>query len=373
MPFGLSADQEMIRNVVRDFALREVAERAVRIDRERAFPREVLAKAAELGLLGMLVPADKGGAGTDTVSYAVALEEFAKASGTTAVALAAQNALVTFPLARFGTARDDLLPQLLSGARLGAFALAEPGAGSDLAAVRTRARADGDAIVLDGLKSWVLGGGEADVFLVVAREDDAFSAFLVDRDAKGVSVGPAERMMTLKGADFTQLFLKGVRLPATARVGEKGQGTQVAVESLALARLAMAASAVGLMQAALDESRSYSGQRQQFRQPIKNFQAIQWKIAEMDTETRAARLLTYAAAAKRDEGAAWEEDLAAAHLFAGEAAKRVTQDGIRIHGGAGFMREVPLERFNRDARAMSVFAATAEMERATLAARLLEL
>lgn len=373
MPFGLSADQEMIRNVVREFASQEVGPRAAAIDRERAFPRDVLAKAAGLGLLGMLVPAEKGGAGTDTASYAVALEELAKASGTVAAALAAQNAWVTYPLASRGTGRDDLLPALLSGARLGAFALAEPGAGSDLGMVRTRARAADGGLVLDGLKSFVLGGSEADVYLVVAKEGDGTSAFLVDREAEGVAVGPAERTLALRGGDFVQVFLKGVKIPESSRVGAKGEGITLATEALAMGRLSAAAMAVGIMQASLDESRSYAGQRQQFRQPIKNFQAIQWKIAEMDTETRAARLLTYAAASKRDAGEGFEEDLAAAHLFAGEAAKRVTQQALRIHGGTGFMRDVPLERFNRDARAMSIFSATSEMERATLAARLLEL
>ncbi|MHB8585316.1 MAG: acyl-CoA dehydrogenase family protein [Thermoplasmatota archaeon] len=376
MPFALTSDQESVRKLVAELVARDVAPEAERIDHERAFPRGILSKVAELGLLGMLVPPEKGGAGTDTVSYAIAAEEMAKGSGTTALALVIQNALVTWPLAMYGadgSAAAELLPTILSGRRIGAYAVTEPGAGSDLSAIRTRASEKGSAFTLNGLKSFVVGAPEADSFLVLAREGDGLSFFLVDRDAAGVRIGPVERMMSMRGSAMAEVFLKDVSVPASARLGNGGDGVAMAADANRLARLGAAAIATGTMQAAIDASVEYANERQQFRQPIKNFQAIQWKVAEMDADTRASRLLTYAAAAARDAGESWDAQLSAAKLHSGEAVKRVTQQAIRIHGGTGFMREMPLERLNRDGRSLSLFGATSEMERAAIAGRLLSL
>ncbi len=380
MPFELSEDQDMIRKMVAEFADAEIAPAAEKVDHERVFPRESLTKMASLGLLTMLVPADQGGAGTDTGSFVVAVEEVAKRCGTTATAMVAANALGSHVIAKYGS--DDLrgrfLPSLAAGEKIAAWALTEPGAGSDLKQVRAVAeRTASGSYLLTGLKSFVIGGGEADVYIVFANvlDGDApgLTAFVVPKDTPGLVFGHPERMMSVRGAQLAQVFLKGAEVPEADRLGAEGQGLEVALEGLGLARLGVAALATGLMQAALDASCEYANQRQQFRQPIKNFQAIQWKISDMDLHARAARLLTYAAAAKRDKGEDFAHDAAAAKLYAGEHVKSVTQEAIRVHGGTGFMRDAPLERYNRDARAMSIFGGTSEMQRAAMAAKLLDL
>ncbi|HVL48165.1 MAG TPA: acyl-CoA dehydrogenase family protein [Candidatus Thermoplasmatota archaeon] len=378
MPFELTSDQEMIRGVVAEFAAKELSGKpAERIDRERRYPREVMTKLAELGLLGMLVPPEQGGPGTDAVAYAVAVEEIAKASGTTAAAVTVANALVAWPVAKYGSEaiRAKVLAPLLAGQALGAWALAEPASGSDLTAVQTRAEKSGDGYTLHGLKSFVTGAPGADWFIVFAKVagGDGLTAFVVPKDAEGLKVGPAEKSLSFKGLDMAQVYLHGVQVPSDMRLGDEGQGLAIATAAGDLHRLGVAAVAVGLMQAALDEAIGYSGERVQFRQKIREFQAIQWKVADMDARIRASRLLVFAAAARRDAGADAAADIAAAKLFAGESAKLVTQEGLRIHGGAGFMRDIPPERLNRDARATSVFGGTSEMSRALLASRLLGL
>lgn len=375
MPFHLSADQDLIRKTVRELASSFEGEAADALDRERAFPTDALKALGQLGLAGMLVPAELGGPGTDTVSFAVALEEVARASGVVALALNNLNALGTYPLATRGSqeARDRFLPAALAGESFLAWALAEPGAGTDVAAVQTRAVKKGDEYVLDGLKSFVVGAKQASAIIVFARLDKDLTAFVVPADAPGVKVAPPERTMAFRGSGMAQVFLQGVRVPASLRLGDEGQGMAIQQQCNELASLGGAAIAVGLMQASLEDAIEYSGQREQFRMPLKQFQAIQFLVAQLDLEVRAARLLTWAAADKRDRGEDATADVAAAKLYAGEVSKHVTQKSLRIHGGAGFMRELPVERFNRDARATSVYAGTAEAERAILAAKALGL
>ncbi|MHB8604003.1 MAG: acyl-CoA dehydrogenase family protein [Thermoplasmatota archaeon] len=386
MAFDVTSDQELIRKTVREFVDQVVTPKvAEKIDRDRVFPRDIVAKAAELGLLGLLVPAEKGGAGTDTVSFALAIEEVARRSGTLAGILVGANVNGTWPLAEFGgEAAMHELPKLVSGERVAAWALSEPGAGSDMAAVETRAQKSGEPrsetkssehYVLDGVKSFVMGAPHADVLLVFARLEgaDGLTCLLVQAKSPGVSVAPAERMMTLRGAELAQVFFKGVKVPHSALVGAEGDGLKIAAAAGELSRIGVAAMATGLMVGSLDESREFSGERKQFRAAIKTFQGIQWKIADMDVNVRASRLLTLYAAARRDRGEEFGADAAAAKLFAGEAAKAVTQQALRIHGGAGFMRELPLERMNRDARSTSIYGGTSEVQRAFLAAKLLDL
>lgn len=377
MPFHLTSDQELVRKTVRELVEPIRGKPAEAMDRERAFPAEHLRTLAGLGLMGMLVPADKGGPGTDTVSFVLALEEVARASGTLGVALNNANAFGSYAVALKGgdEVRASVLPALLSGEKLAAWALTEPYAGSDPNGVATRAVRQGEEYVLDGLKSFVTGAPHAAWFIVFARVPgtDGLTAFLVAADAPGVLVAPPERSMTLRGADLAQVFLKGVRVPATHRLGDEGSALAWAAQCQELGSLGGAAIAVGLMQAAFEDAVAYSGQREQFRTPLKKFQAIQFQVADLDVHLRAARLLTYAAADKRDRGEDASADVAAAKLHAGEAVKLVTQKAIRIHGGTGFMRDLPVERYNRDGRAMSVYAGTAEMQRALLAARALGL
>ncbi|HLE96341.1 MAG TPA: acyl-CoA dehydrogenase family protein [Candidatus Thermoplasmatota archaeon] len=373
MSFPLTEEQELVRKTVAEFADARVAPQAVATDRERRFPGDLLREMAGLGLLGMLVDPKWGGAGTDTVSFVLATEEIARRCGSTAAAFANVNALANLTISRAGSdeLRGSLLPELTAGRKLPAWALAEPGAGSDIAGVATIARKDGDEHVLNGLKSFVVGAGSVDEYVVFAREGKELVPFVVPSDAKGLAVGKPERSMTLRGAVMAQVFLKDVRVPSERRL--QGDGVEAIVESSKAHRLAVSAIATGLMAASLELCRGYAGERSQFRQPIKNFQAIQWKVAEMDVRIRAARMLTLAAARRRDEGKPYDTDAAAAKLFAGEAAKWVTQEAIRLHGGAGFMREVPLERYNRDARATSILGGTSEIQRALLAADLLGL
>lgn len=376
MPFELTSDQELIRKTVQEFTAAELpAKVADKLDRAREFPRDLVGKLAGLGLFGMLVPPEQGGAGTDAVSYALALEEVARGSGAVATILNNVNAMGSHPLAAFGS--DDLkarwLARAVAGEALLAWALAEPGSGSDLSAVATRAEPTGDGYRLTGLKSFVVGAEAATAFLVFAKAPGGLTAFLVPREAPGVRVGDAERSMTLRAATMAQVFLKDVHVPAADRLGAEGDGLKIALSALDASRLGTAAIACGLMAASIEEAKSFASQRTQFRMAIKNFQGIQWKVANMDVELRAARLLTWFAAAKRDKGEDFATDAAAAKLYAAEAAKRVTQDAIRIHGGTGYMRDLPVERLNRDARAMAIYGGTSEMQRAFLAAKALDL
>ena len=377
MPFHLTSDQELIRKTVRELVEAELEGKpAETLDRERAFPKEALGKLAQLGLAAMLVPADKGGAGADAVSFALALEEVARASGTVALVLNNLNALGTFPIALKANEalRAEVMPAVVAGGSIVAWALTEPNSGSDLSAMQTRATKHGDAWRLAGLKSFVVGAPDAQELIVFARTgNDAVSAFLVPASAAGVRVAPREASMTLRGSDMAQVFLKDVEVPASRMLGKEGEGLPLIASCQDVAALGGAAIAIGLMQASFEDAVQYSGEREQFRTPIKRFQAIQFLVADMDVQLRAARLLTYAAADKRDRGEEFATDVAAAKLYAAEAAKFVTQKGIRIHGGTGFMRDLPVERYNRDARAMAIYAGTSEAERAALAAKALGL
>jgi alkylation response protein AidB-like acyl-CoA dehydrogenase len=375
MPFHLSSDQELIRKTVRELADALRGDPAEAIDRERAFPKAAVQQLAQLGLTAMLVPAERGGAGTDTVSFVLAIEEVARASGTVALVLCNLNALGTYPLALKASEalRAEVLPGLASGERTIAWALTEPNAGSDIAALSTRAEKHGTSYRLTGLKSFVVGAPEASEFIVFARAKDGITAFLVPADAPGVKVAPRERTMTMRGSDMAQVFLKDVDVPHARMLGAEGEGLALVAACQDLAALGGAAIAIGLMQAALEDAVQFSGEREQFRTPIKQFQAMQFLVAEMDLHLRASRLLAYAAADKRDRGEEYAADVAAAKLHAAESAKFVTQKSLRIHGGTGFMRDLPVERYNRDARAMGIYAGTSEAQKAVLAAKALGL
>ena len=377
MPFHITSDQDLVRKTVRELVEGVKGKTAEHIDRERAWPAEEIKKLAGMGLTGMLVPADLGGPGTDTVSFVLALEEIARTSGVLALAVNNLNALGSYPVATRASdeVRRTVVPSLLAGEAFAAWALAEPGAGSDWSGVRTTAKKTDAGYVLDGVKSFVTGAPHAAHFLAFAKVpgSEGLSALLVPADADGVMVAPVERAMTMRGNDMAQVFFKGVKVPATHLLGAEGEGLAIATQCNELAALGGAAIAVGLMQAAFEDSAAYANQREQFRTPLKGFQAIQFLVADLDVEIRAARLLTHAAADKRDRGEDASTDIAAAKLYAAEMAKHVTQKALRIHGGTGFMRDLPLERYNRDARALSIYAGTAEMQRAALAAKALGL
>lgn len=373
MPFHLSSDQDLIRKTVRELAEEIKGKTAEHLDRERAWPGEHVKKFASMGLTGMLVPGELGGAGTDTVSFVLAIEECARASGVLALVLNNANAMGSYPVATKGNdeVRASVLPRLVTGDAFAAWALSEPGAGSDIGSVRTTAKKAEGGYVVDGVKSFVVGAPDAQYFIVFARVagTDGLTAILVPADAPGVMVAPADRTMTLRGSDMANVYFKGVKVPESHRLGAEGEGIALAMQCTELAALGAAAMAIGIMSAAFEDSVAYANQREQFRTPLKGFQAIQFLMADLEVEIRAARLLTYSAADKRDRGEDYSSDLAAAKLYAGEVSKHVTQKALRIHGGTGFMRDLPLERYNRDARALSIYAGTSEMQRAALAAK----
>jgi butyryl-CoA dehydrogenase len=375
MPFHVTSDQELVKKTIRELVEDIRGKTAEHLDRERAWPGEHLTKLAGMGLTGMLVPTDQGGPGTDTVSFVLALEEVARVSGVVALALNQANALGSWPIAMKAddAVKADVLPQLLAGSKFAAWALTEPNSGSDIGAVQTSAKKSGEGYVLNGVKSFVVGAPDAAWLIVFAKAEGGLTAFLVPTDAKGVLIAPPERTMTLRGNDMAQVFLKSVTVPGSHRLGAEGEGTTLARQANELAALGGAAIALGLMQAAFEDAVAYTGQREQFRTPLKGFQAIQFLVADLDVELRAARLLTYAAADRRDRNEDFSADVAAAKLYSGEVAKHVTQKALRIHGGTGFMRDIPVERYNRDARSMSIYAGTAEMQKTLLAQKALGL
>jgi len=376
MDFELNDEQQMIRKMVREFAEKELAPRAAEVDAQGQFPWEAIRKMGELGLLGLNVPEAYGGVGADMVSYALAIEEIARACGSTALTVAA-HALCTTPLALFGNEeqkRKYLVP--LAQGKLGAFGLTEPGAGSDAAAAKTTAVRDGDWWVLNGSKIFITNGGLADVLIIVAVTDKSkgtrgISAFIVEKGTPGFTPGREEEKMGLRGSLTSQLFLENCRVPAANLLGNEGDGFKYALATLDSGRIGIGAMSVGLAQAALEASLRYAKERVQFGQPIANFQAIQWMLADMGTQIEAARLLVYRAAALKDKGQRFTKEAAMAKLFASEMAERACHKAIQIHGGYGYVREYAVERFYRDVRLCEIGEGTSEVQRLVIARQLL--
>jgi butyryl-CoA dehydrogenase len=376
MDFDLNDEQQMIRKMVREFAEKELAPHAAEVDAKGQFPGEAIRKMGELGLLGLNVPEAYGGAGADMVSYALAIEEIARACGSTALTVAA-HALCTTPLNLFGSEeqkRKYLVP--LAQGKLGAFGLTEPGAGSDAAAIKTTATRDGDWWVLNGSKIFITNGGLADVLIIVAVTDKSkgtrgISAFIVEKGTPGFTPGREEEKMGLRGSLTSQLFFENCRLPAANLLGNEGDGFKYALATLDCGRIGIGAMSVGLAQAALEASLRYAKERVQFGQPIASFQAIQWMLADMGTQIEAARLLVHRAAALKDKGQRFTKEAAMAKLFASEMAERACHKAIQIHGGYGYVREYAVERFYRDVRLCEIGEGTSEVQRLVIARQLL--
>jgi hypothetical protein len=378
--FELSEDQRMVQSSVREFVAGEIAPRAREYDEEARFPREQLEGLAELGLLGMIIPEEWGGAGFDTVAYAVALEEIARADASVCVIVGVTNSVCCYPILSFGTQeqkRKYLVP-LARGETLGAFCLSEPQAGSDAAALRTRAVRDGDAYVINGTKSWVTSGGVAQTYIVMAvtgREagKSSVTAFIVEGDTPGLSVSAIEHKMGQRASQTAEMSFADVRVAASNVLGGEGNGLKVAFNSLDNGRIGIGALSTGIAQGALDEALNYSKERQAFGQAIAEFQAIQFKLANMATETDAARLLTLRAAAMKDAGHKRAGFYAAmAKLFASETANKVCADAVQIHGGNGYSRDYPVERMYRDARVTTIYEGTSEIQRIVISREILK-
>jgi alkylation response protein AidB-like acyl-CoA dehydrogenase len=383
MDFSLTDDQRMIRQNVRRFMETEVRPLIRCYDREEKFAGAEIRRLGELGCCGMLIPEEWGGSGLDTISYVLMLEEVARVDASIAVALSVTNSVVSWPLWRHGNnaQRQNYLPRLARGEILGAFCLTESQAGSDAAAIETRAVRSGKTYRLNGTKSWVTNGGESGIYLVFAKTEPAagargVTAFLVEPGFTGFRLGRYEDKMGLRSSRSAEILLADCQVPEENRLGEEGQGLKIALEALDGGRVGIAAQAVGLAQGALEAAASYAKQRRAFGKTIGEFQAIQFMLADMHTEIEAARLLVWQAAHMRDTAQdARSSRLGAfasrAKLFAGEMANRVAYKAVQIHGSMGYSRESDVERMYRDARVLSIYEGTSEIQRMIIARDLL--
>jgi len=372
--FALSQEQELLRQSVREFAEAEVKPLARELDRTGRFPRETLRKAAELGLVGVAVPEEEGGAGADHVSYSILIEEISRACASTGVILSVQNSLFCDPLHRFGTAeqKKTFLVPYARGERIGCYALTEPQAGSDAAALRTTAVRRGDRYIVNGTKAWITCGGVADAALVYVNTDPAkkekgITALLIERGTPGFHVGKEEEKLGIHATACTELSFAECEVPMENRLGAEGEGYKIALATLDGGRIGIASQATGIAQGAFEQALSYARERQAFGHPIADFQAIRFMLADMATEIDAARLLARQAAWKQDSGARFSLEASVAKLFASEMATRVTHKAMQIHGGNGYSREYPVERMYRDARITEIYEGTSEIQRLVIA------
>jgi alkylation response protein AidB-like acyl-CoA dehydrogenase len=370
----LTEEQLLLQKTVREFAEAEVKPLARELDETGHFPRETFKKAAELGLTGVAFPDELGGAGFDHVAYSIVIEEISRVCASTGVILSVQNSLYCDPIYRFGTdeQKKKFLVPYLKGEKIGCYALTEPQAGSNASALQTKAVRHGDKYIINGTKAWITNGGAADAAIVYVntapeKGEKGITALVVERGTRGFKVGKEEKKLGINATACTELSFTDCEVPAANRIGDEGQGYKVALSTLDGGRIGIAAQAVGIAQGAFDEALKYSQERTAFDQPIANFQAIQFMLADMATEIDAARLLTRKAAWKQDTGARFSMEAAAAKLFASEMCTRVTHKAIQIHGGNGYSREYPVERMYRDARITEIYEGTSEIQRLVIA------
>jgi alkylation response protein AidB-like acyl-CoA dehydrogenase len=373
MSFKLTEEQLMIQTMVRDLARTEFAPKAMERDKTKEFPAENLKKLGELGLMGMMVPPEYGGSGADSISYVLALAEVAYACAATAVVMSVHNSIVCESILRSGTEdqKKNYLPRLASGEILGAFALTEPNAGSDPSSQTTKAVFEGDSYVLNGTKRFTTTGKNAGLVIVTAKTDETarhkgISAFLIEQDTPGLTVGPLEDKMGLRASDTADLIFEDCRIPAENRLGNEGDGFLIAMTGLDGGRIGIAAQSLGVAQAAFDAAVQYARQREQFGRTISKFQGLRWMIADMATEIEAARLMMLSAAEMKDNSENYTLQASMAKLFASEMVNRITAKAIQIHGGYGFTKEYPVERFYRDARVFTIYEGTSEIQRVVI-------
>jgi alkylation response protein AidB-like acyl-CoA dehydrogenase len=376
--FGLSADQREIQGLAREVAQAEIAPHASDWDREHRFPRELFGKLGGLGLMGVCVPEEYGGAGADFLSYVLVLEELSRADAGVGVTVAVHTSAVSLPLLGFGTKeqRSRFVPPLARGEAIGAFALTEPEAGSDAGALRTKATPEGDGWRISGSKQWITNGSHASTFLLFARTEEGVagargvSAFVLD--AEHVRVTREEEKLGLNSSSTVDLAIEDARVDGDRLLHERGRGFAIAMTTLDGGRIGIAAQALGIAQAAYDVARAYALERRQFGRPIADFQAIQWKLADMSTQLDAARLLVYRAAWRKQEGLPHTEEGAKAKLYASEMARRQTAEAIQVLGGYGYTKEFPVERYYRDAKVTEIYEGTSEIQRLVIAREILK-
>ncbi len=381
MDLELPQEHRLLRETVRDFLDREVEPVVSDHERQRRFPSEIVRHIGELGWLGIPYPEDEGGAGMDTLAYAVAVEEMARTWGSLALIVAAHTSLGCGPVHLFGTPeqRERYLVPMASGRVIGAYGLTEPGAGSDAGATRTTARREGDSWVLDGEKRFITNAGQAGTYIVAARTGSRpdgsadVSAFIVPADAPGFSVGRLEEKMGLHASATGELHFDGCRIPSANLLGEPGGGFPMLMQVLDGGRISIAAMALGISQAALDASAAYARQREQFGRAIGTFEGVAFMVADMATEVAAARALVYRAAWLKDRGRPYRLEAAQAKLFASEVASRATNAAVQIHGGYGYIEEYRVERYLRDAKLTEIGEGTSQIQRLVIGREILGL
>ncbi|MFO8051204.1 MAG: acyl-CoA dehydrogenase [Thermoplasmatota archaeon] len=378
MILELNEQQKMIRNMVREFAEKEVRPRAAELDEKEEYPHESLKKMAELGILGTIIPQEYGGAGLDNVTYSMLLEEISRACASTGVVTSVHNSLAAWPIMNYGTEeqKKKYLPILARGEKIGAFGGTEPNAGSDLGAMQTTAELKGDKYIINGSKTFITSGPKAGIIIVFAVTDKeagskGISAFIVESDFKGYSVGGIFDKIGINASLTSELVFEDMEVPKENLLGKEGEGFKIALSTLDGGRIGIAAQAVGIAQAALDESIEYSKNRQQFGRPLAKFQAIQWMIAEMATKVEAARFLVRSASYRKDKGERISKDAAMAKLYASEIASWCADKAIQVHGGYGYTKEYPVERLYRDARITQIYEGTSEVMKMVIAGTLL--
>jgi butyryl-CoA dehydrogenase len=378
MDFDLTREQEMLRETVRAFAEEVLKPRAAALDRSREFPLDNYRRCAEMGLCGMMVPEPYGGAGFDGVSYVIAIEEVSRACASTGVILSVNNSLFCAPIQHHGTEaqKQKYLAPHARGEKIGAYCLTEPQAGSDAAALRTLAKRQGDRYLLSGSKVFVTNGIAAHTFIVYATLDPklrhkGICAFIVERGFPGLRLGKPEHKMGITCSGSVEIVLEGCEVPAENLLGKEGEGFRIAMGTLDGGRIGIAAQAIGIAAAALEESLAYSRSREAFGRPIADFQAIQWKLADMATEIEAARLLAYRAAWALDRQERCTLETSVAKLFASEACTRAAKEGVQIHGGYGYINEYTVERLFRDAKITEIYEGTSEIQRLVIAKEIL--
>jgi alkylation response protein AidB-like acyl-CoA dehydrogenase len=376
---ALTEEQELAQRTARDFAREKVLPRAREIDEQGKVPRELIAEMASLGFLGIYAPESYGGAGLDVLSYALVSEEINRACASTGVVMSSHVSLVMDPLLHYGSddQKDRFLRPLAAGEKLGCFALSEPASGSDAAAMRTSARRDGDAWVLNGTKNFITNGASADIAIVFAQTDTSarhrgIAAFVVEKGTAGFTVGKLEHKLGIRGSDTAQLHFQDCRVPASNLLGQAGEGFKIALSTLDGGRISIAAQAVGIARACLEDSLAYAKEREAFGKKIVEFQAIQWKLADMATEIDAARLLVWRAATLKDRGEDHILAAAQAKLFASDVAVRAARECVQIFGGYGYLTDFPAERHYRDAKITEIYEGTSEIMNLVIAEEILK-
>lgn len=378
MNLRFTEEQLMMQKMVRDFAQNEIAPFVPEMEENETFPREIIKKMGEYGLMGIPIPEEYNGAGADFISYILAINEISRVSATVGVILSVHTSVGTNPILYFGTEqqKQKYVTKLAAGEYLGAFALTEPNAGSDSASIRTRAVREGDHYILNGSKSFITNGGEADTYVTFAVTDPSkgkqgISAFIVEKDTPGLMIGKHEKKMGLLGSNTVELIFDGAKVPASQLLGEEGEGFKIAMANLNVGRIGIAAQALGIAEAALEHSVNYARERKQFGKAIAEQQAIQFKIADMATKVEAARLLVYSAADRYQSGQLSGKIASMAKNFASDTAMEVTTEAIQIFGGYGYSREYPVERLFRDAKITQIYEGTNQIQRLVIARHLL--